>query len=85
MRFVSYEDGGRNGIAVATDGAANGPWKGLREGNVGWPGTLQSLIETGGDALAKAGKALASAPEIDLARMRLLPPLSHPEKLSASG
>lgn len=85
MRFVSYEDGGRNGIAVATDGAANGPWKGLREGNVGWPGTLQSLIETGGDALAKAGKALASAPEIDLARMRLLPPLSHPEKIICIG
>jgi len=81
MRFASFEDGGRLGIAVqAGDG-----WHGLAEGAAGWPGTLQSLIEAGGDALARAGAALAVAPALDVARVKLLPPLSHPEKIICIG
>lgn len=81
MRFASFEDGGRLGIAVqAGDG-----WHGLAEGAASWPGTLQSLIEAGGDALARAGAALAVAPALDVARVKLLPPLSHPEKIICIG
>lgn len=81
MRFASYECGGKWGIAAAV----NGGWHGLAEGDAGFPGSLQALIEAGGDALAEAGKALAGAPLVDLSSVTLLPPLSHPEKIICIG
>lgn len=81
MRFASYECGGKWGIAAAV----NGGWHGLAEGDAGFPGSLQALIEAGGDALVEAGKALAGAPLVDLSSVTLLPPLSHPEKIICIG
>ena len=43
MRFVSFEQGGRIGIAVAVGGG----WRGLLEGEAGHPGDLLSLIRAG--------------------------------------
>ncbi len=81
MRFASYLIAGRPGLALKTDGG----WRGLAEGDAGFPGTLQSLIRSGGDALSRAGQALASAPAVDLGAVTLLPPLSDPEKIVCIG
>jgi acylpyruvate hydrolase len=81
MRFASYEFDGKRGLAVA----ANGGWHGLVEGEAGFPGTLQSLIVAGDNALADAGTALAGAPLVDLSTVTLLPPLSDPEKIICIG
>lgn len=81
MRFASYQIGDRRGLAVKADGG----WRGLAQGDTGFPGTLQSLIVAGGDALAQAGAALAKAPTVDLGSVTLLPPLSDPEKIVCIG
>lgn len=79
MRFASYETKGRPGLALQ----AGTGWRGLAEGDAGFPGTLQTLIERA--ALADGAARLASAPEIDLDDVTLLPPLSHPEKIVCVG
>jgi 2-keto-4-pentenoate hydratase/2-oxohepta-3-ene-1,7-dioic acid hydratase in catechol pathway len=81
MRFASYSAGGSLGLAVQSGGA----WHGLTAADAGFPGTLQSLIEQGGDALAGAGANLASAPVVDMDAVTLMPPISHPEKIVCIG
>jgi acylpyruvate hydrolase len=81
MKFTSYEQQGKTGTALEV----NGRWHGLNAGAENYCGTLQALIEAGGDALAKAAKTLAKAPVIDLASITLLPPVSHPEKIVCIG
>ncbi len=81
MRFVSYELKGRHGIAVEN----KGKWHGLSDDAGGYPGSLESLIISGGKALAAAAHGLASAPEIDVSSVKLLPPLAHPEKIICVG
>ena len=81
MRFASYATAGRSGLALKSDAG----WRGLIDGEAGFPGTLQSVIEAGGDALARAAAALAQAPVVDLSKVMLLPPLSHPEKIICIG
>jgi acylpyruvate hydrolase len=81
MRFVSYNHAGRNGIAVH----ANGNWYGASEGDAMYPGSLLSLIQTGGDALQSAGDKLSKAQRLDLNAVNLLPPVSQPEKIVCIG
>ena len=81
MRFASFEHGGRPGLATMADGA----WRGLSEGEAGYPGDLLSLLRRGGDALAGAAGALAGAPLVDLDAVRLLPPVASPEKVVCIG
>jgi 2-keto-4-pentenoate hydratase/2-oxohepta-3-ene-1,7-dioic acid hydratase in catechol pathway len=81
MKFVSYEKDGKAGIALQVEGN----WHGLAADAPGYCGTLQSLIEAGGDALPRAAAALSSAPRIDLAKVSLLPPISQPEKIVCIG
>jgi acylpyruvate hydrolase len=81
MRFTSFERGGRKAIALAVhDG-----WRGLAEGETGFPGTLQALIEADGEALPSAAKTLAVAPEVRLEDVTLLPPIWSPEKIICVG
>lgn len=82
MKFVEYRDGGRRGLAVED---ASGALRGRREGDADYPGTLQSLIAAGGQALADAGRALAGAPEVDLSATQVLPPLPAPGKIICVG
>lgn len=79
MRFASYETSGRLGVALQVGSG----WRGLIQGDAGYPGTLQDLIEAG--TLTDTAKLLADAPEINLAAVTLLPPLSHPEKIICIG
>ena len=81
MRFVSYEVAGKSGLAVQA-GAA---WHGLTTDAAGFPGDLLSLIQKGEAALNAAGQALKAAPQIDLTKVRLLPPISNPEKVVCIG
>jgi 2-keto-4-pentenoate hydratase/2-oxohepta-3-ene-1,7-dioic acid hydratase in catechol pathway len=81
MKFTSYELQGKTGTAVEIDGL----WRGLTAGAANYCGTLQSLIEAGGEALSKAAATLATAPVIDLATVSLLPPVPHPEKIVCIG
>ena len=81
MRFASYALAGHSGLALHTDAG----WHGLTEADAGFPGTLQSLIASGGDALAGAAEGLAKAPLVDLGKVTLLPPLSNPEKIICIG
>ena len=79
MRFASYETSGRQGLALQVGSG----WRGLAKGDTGFPGTLQDLIEAA--TLTDAARQLADAPEVDLAAVTLLPPLSHPEKIICIG
>jgi acylpyruvate hydrolase len=81
MRFVSFEVNGKQGVAVE----AGGSWHGLSAGDAAYPGSLESLIMRGGNALSEAGRALAKAPAVALASVKLLPPLANPEKVICVG
>jgi acylpyruvate hydrolase len=78
---MSFNSRGKHGLAVEGDGA----WRGLTEGAPGFCGTLQSLIEQGGDALSRAARVLSDAPTLDLSKVKLLPPISNPEKIVCIG
>jgi acylpyruvate hydrolase len=81
MKFASYEQQGHSGTAAEI----NGRWHGLHAGAANYCGTLQALIEAGGNALAEATIALSKAPVIDTTSVTLLPPVSHPEKIVCIG
>lgn len=81
MRFASYAENGRQGLATLVDTS----WHGLTEADAGFPGTLLSLIEAGDAALAKAAAVLAGAPVVDLGGVTLLPPVSNPGKIVCVG
>lgn len=81
MRFASYAQNGRQGLATLV----NTSWHGLTEADVAFPGTLLSLIEAGQAALAAAAATLAKAPVVDLGSVTLLPPVSNPGKIVCVG
>jgi 2-keto-4-pentenoate hydratase/2-oxohepta-3-ene-1,7-dioic acid hydratase in catechol pathway len=81
MRFVSYESGSRSGIAAEV----NGRWHGLLEDSEDYPGTILSLVQAGAAALLKAAGAFRNAPAITLADVKVLPPISDPQKIVCIG
>lgn len=87
MKFLSFTSGDQAGLAVsASVGGADGEhFKGFLASQAGYPGSLQSLIERGPDALAHAGAALLAGPTIDLATIRYAPPLANPGKIICIG
>lgn len=82
MRYLAFALDGRHGLAVV-DGS--GRLRGSLEGYPDFPGTLETLLGTGGSALAAAGRRLAAGREFDPATVRLLPPLPSPEKIICVG
>lgn len=83
MRFASIEKNGRIGLAAAAD--KNSEFHGLFAGDPGYPGSLAALIEAGAGRLQEAGRGLLAAPAINLADVKLLPPLSAPGKIICVG
>lgn len=79
MKFAAFEREGRPGLAVETAGA----FRGLCEGDADWPGDLLSLIRS--DGLAAAAVALRRGPVVDLDVVRVLPPVTAPEKIVCVG
>lgn len=72
MKFLSYRSGSAAGLAVDKDDG----FVGLTTADPGFPGTLLSLVESGGDALAAAAVTLRrSGSPIDVGAVELLAPL----------
>ena len=83
MRFASFRQHGREGLAVAAD--AGNQFHGCFSSDPQWPGDLSSLIAKGAAALTAAGQALLAAPAISLADVELLAPLPAPGKIICIG
>ena len=79
MRFASYQQNGQPGLAILV----GTEWHGRTAVDAAFPGTLQSLIETG--ALARGAAVLTTAPMVDLSAVSLLPPVSNPGKIVCVG
>ena len=73
MRFISFTQGGRYGMAVVD---SNGAARGLSEGDAGFPGRLDVLVAGGLASLRDAGAVLAKGAAIDLASVAYLPVLT---------
>ena len=72
MKFLSYRIGAAPGIAVEHDGR----FKGLAQGQSGYPGELIDLIRSGSAAMTAAGEALARhGHDVDLDSVTVLPPV----------
>lgn len=84
MKWVRFEQGGREGWAVA-DGQVADAWHGAVRGEPGYPGDVDDLIRQGRAALDAAGEALRRQPRIDLGQVRLLPPVARPAKIICVG
>ena len=82
MKFVEFSHGGRRGLAVE---AGSGILRGWRAGEAGYPGTLQSLVVAGGDALRRAGEMLSGGAVIDPGAVTVLPPIGTPDKIICVG
>lgn len=82
MRFLAFETDGREGLAVA---GQDGTYKGLQQGDSGYPGSLDELIGRGGDSLAKAADALSKGQPVDPEKVSVLPPLRRPPKIICLG
>ncbi|WP_238364525.1 fumarylacetoacetate hydrolase family protein [Mesobacterium pallidum] len=81
MKFASFSQNGRKGLAVETDTG----FRGLTEDAPGYPGSLLSLLRSGQDALPRAHAVLAKGAVIDLDKVVLMPPVSDPEKIVCVG
>jgi len=82
MQFAQFQLGGSVGIGVQRD---DGTLVGLLDGEGGYPGTLQSLVEAGA-ALERVGETLTTrgrnfAPD----EVTFLPPLARPDKVVCVG
>jgi 2-keto-4-pentenoate hydratase/2-oxohepta-3-ene-1,7-dioic acid hydratase in catechol pathway len=82
MRFISFADGGRPGIGIAT---ADGEFRGQLAGSDGYPGDLLHLLRAGRDGMASAHGRLRRAPVLDPERINFLPPLAAPPKIICVG
>lgn len=80
MRFTAFEDGNGTGLAASADGAN---WRGLREGDENYPGSLVEILRKG--TLAEAGEALLAGSSVDLGKVSILPPISTASKILCVG
>lgn len=82
MRFAAFKSGDKEGLAVAS---SRGEFHGLISGEEGYPGDLAILVQRGREALDSAAVAFGEGPQIDLDRVKLLPPLQTPGKIICVG
>jgi acylpyruvate hydrolase len=79
MKFLSFEQDGRPGLAIETPSG----FRGLREGDADFPGHLPQLLQSGD--LTSAAAALAQGHAVDLTAIRFLPPIAQAEKFLCVG
>lgn len=79
MKFLSFEQNGRSGLAVETDSG----FRGVMQGEAGYPGQLPEILKAG--TLAAAGAALAKGQAVDLSKIRYLPPVAEAGKFLCVG
>jgi Fumarylacetoacetate (FAA) hydrolase family len=80
LRFINYQMGGRQGIAV-DDGDR---FRGLTCDKARYPGDLSTLIISSED-LSEVGRRLLEEPVIDVRAVTLLPPVARPPKILCVG
>ncbi|QBR01936.1 fumarylacetoacetate hydrolase family protein [Paraburkholderia pallida] len=80
MRFAAFELNGRRGLAVER----NAHWTGLFADEEGYPGNLDRLIADGANLEAVA-KTVEQGHPVDIAKVRVLAPLSRPGKIVCVG
>lgn len=82
MRFVRYRTADGEGLAALEGDSA----RGIPASSDRYPGTLDSLVRAGQDALRSAADVLnAHGSRIDLANVAFLPPVSAPGKIICIG
>ena len=81
MKFLNYKQADQQGLAVS-EGAG---FKGLLTTDANFPGTLQSLLAQGPEALQRAAEVLRQGAAIDLDKISYLPPLETPGKIFCIG
>ena len=79
MKFLSFEQEGRIGLAVETEAG----FRGLTEGEAGYPGQLPEILKVG--RLTEAGAVLAKGRAVDPAKLRFLPPVAEAGKFLCVG
>ena len=72
MRFISFSQAGKNGVAVLD---TNGSATGSLEGDADYPGDLDAVVARGAAALREAGVVLAKSRPIDLSAISYRPVL----------
>jgi len=81
MRFMTYRDGGEQGLAVLHEGSYHGLLSTFDE----YPGDLGALLGAGGNALGDAATRLRRGNRIDLSSVEVLPPIVEPRKIICIG
>lgn len=82
MKFLRFGQNGSLGLAVESSA---GEFRGLKQGEKGFPGDLVELIAQGSDALRGAGDALKGGAVIDLDDVTYLPPIDRAGKIICVG
>lgn len=83
MKVSRYECGGEEGWAVGS--SESGHWHGCTASSEHYPGALDALIAQGTEAFVQAAQTMLAAPVVELAGVRLLPPLGNPGKIICVG
>ncbi len=82
MQFLMFKKDGQKGLAIRKDGSG---FVGLLEGDPNYPGSLDQLIAHPAPGLAAAAQALLAGKAVDMASVKVLPPLSSPGKIICIG
>ena len=82
MKFLSYKNGGRTGLAVQENGSG---FVGFLEGDAGYPGSLDWLIDSPETQRRDAVQALLKGTSVDPAAVEVLPPLAFSRKIICVG
>ena len=82
MRFISFRSSDGDGLAVRV---GEGTYRGLTRVSPSFPGDLKQLLAAGDAAMSRDAAVLRDCPLIDLGTVRLLPPLSAPDKIICIG
>jgi acylpyruvate hydrolase len=82
MRFLTFKSAGSIGTGMLSN---SGEIRGITAAEHGYPGSLDSLVAQGEEALRAAGRSLSKARAIDPAGIEWLPPLIAPPKIICIG
>jgi acylpyruvate hydrolase len=82
VHFLCFRHNCRRGLAASRDGTS---YRGRLEGDPGFPGFLDTLIQTSTPERESAGAALLAGDAIDLDAIEVLQPLRSPGKIICVG
>ena len=85
MRFINFKMDQKNGLAVNTGMGANTGFIGLLNDHPDYPGSLESLIVKGPQALHTAAASFQRGFTLDLEKITYLAPLENPGKIICIG